>query len=120
LTPAASGRKRLRGLPQSVRPAFSPALAVVEQGGGLVDAPLASVGAIDSIELFGLVRLHAFYNVGMRQGFDAVQLPGHTGCDRIEWLRRTDPPPSAVAASLQRGSQITSGISLSVQRWKVP
>jgi hypothetical protein len=33
--PAASGRQRLGGLPQSVRQAFSPALAVVEQGSAL-------------------------------------------------------------------------------------
>ena len=35
LMPAASGRQRLGGLPQSVRQAFSPALAVVEQGSAL-------------------------------------------------------------------------------------
>jgi len=62
LTPAASGHERLRGLSQSVRQAFSPVLAVDEQGDGLIEAALAGVGAIGSINDFNLIPLHAFYN----------------------------------------------------------
>jgi len=36
--------------------------AVDEQGGGLVDAPLAGIGATDSVDVFDLMPRHAFYN----------------------------------------------------------
>jgi hypothetical protein len=95
LTPTASGRERLRGLPQSVRQAFSPALVVVEQGSALSMRHWRVSALLPVLKVFGLIRLHAFYNIGMGQGLDAVQLPGYTGCDRTGRLRSTDPPPGA-------------------------
>ena len=117
LTPAASGHERLRGVPQSVRQAFSPVLAVDEQGDDLVDAPLAGVGAIGCIDVFNLTPLHAFitrYRPGFRHHTPAR--PYRTSPHRTARTYGSSARP-AVAASGQRGSQMTSGMSRSVQRW---
>ena len=117
LTPAASGHERLRGVPQSVRQAFSLVLAVDEQGDDLVDAPLAGVGAIGCIDVFNLTPLHAFitrYRPGFRHHTPAR--PYRTSPHRTARTYGSSARP-AVAASGQRGSQMTSGMSRSVQRW---
>ena len=54
-----SAIERQRGLPQSPGQVFSPLLAVEEQGDGLVDAPLAGVGAFRGIDVVDMVPLHA-------------------------------------------------------------
>jgi hypothetical protein len=101
LTFAASGHGRLRGLPQSVRQAFSPVLAVNEQGDGLADAPLAGVGALSSIDVIDLIPLHAFITrrgLGFRR--HATARPSYTGRKaqiRSVYIKHSFPERSSVS-----------------------
>src|SRR5207247_2349469 len=59
LSGTGSARHHARHCADRAVKAFSPLLAVEEQGDGLVDAPLAGVGALRAVDVVDVVPLHA-------------------------------------------------------------